>query len=136
MVICCMGNCETEEEEERNQREALEQRAARALTAHEALAARRAVELQLKQAAGPPVHAQLPYFPYAEAQGWESEMLCAICLDPLRQGQLCSELPACRHAFHRDCLGAWVKSKGSCPLCRETIVVLGSDDVAVAHDMV
>ncbi|GJN29107.1 hypothetical protein PR202_gb17300 [Eleusine coracana subsp. coracana] len=82
--------------------------------AHEALAARRAVEPHL------PVHAQaqLPYFPYASSEAAD----CAICLEPLRQGQLCSEVPACRHAFHRDCLAAWASTKGTCPLCRAKIV--------------
>ncbi|GJN29101.1 hypothetical protein PR202_gb17294 [Eleusine coracana subsp. coracana] len=63
----------------------------------------------------------LPYFPYAQEQGRESETLCAICVDPLRQGQHCSEVPACRHAFHRDCLDVWARTKGTCPLCRAKI---------------
>ncbi|GJN00110.1 hypothetical protein PR202_ga17271 [Eleusine coracana subsp. coracana] len=77
----------------------------------------------------------LPYFPYAEAQGRESETLCAICVDPLRQGQHCSEVPACRHAFHRDCLAAWARTKGTCPLCRAKIEP-GSHRAEVADDVV
>ncbi|TVU11756.1 hypothetical protein EJB05_45358, partial [Eragrostis curvula] len=108
-------------------------RAAMASVEHEAPAPRaRAIQSE-EQAAWPVV---LPYFPYAaQAQGRASETLCAICLEPLRQGQHCSEVPACRHAFHRDCLGVWARSKGTCPLCRAKIVP-GSDVVAVAHDMV
>ncbi|TVU11754.1 hypothetical protein EJB05_45356, partial [Eragrostis curvula] len=97
----------------------LEQRAATALVAEQA---------------APPVEVQLPYFPYA-AQGRASETLCAICVEPLRQGQLCSEVTACRHAFHRECLGEWAKRTGSCPLCRAKIVP-GSDEVAVTDDIV
>ncbi|GJN29103.1 hypothetical protein PR202_gb17296 [Eleusine coracana subsp. coracana] len=78
----------------------------------------------------------LPSFPYAQAQGRESETLCAICVEPLRQGQHCSEVPACRHAFHRDCLGVWARSKGTCPLCRGKIVPGASDGSTVADDMV
>ncbi|GJN00112.1 hypothetical protein PR202_ga17273 [Eleusine coracana subsp. coracana] len=73
----------------------------------------------------------LPYFPYAgRGDGSASEAAaCAICLGSLRQGQLCSEVPACRHALHKDCLGMWAKTKGSCPLCRAKIGVQGSDGV-------
>ncbi|CAN6164359.1 unnamed protein product [Urochloa humidicola] len=74
----------------------------------------------------------LLYFPYAAA---ETPAECSICLEPLRQWQLCSEVPACRHVFHRECLGAWASSSGSCPLCRAKIVP-GSDEVAVTDDMV
>nr|CAB3467720.1 unnamed protein product [Digitaria exilis] len=46
----------------------------------------------------------LANFPYAAARGarttTEPPAACAICLDELRQGQLCSEAPACRHIFH------------------------------------
>ncbi|GJN29102.1 hypothetical protein PR202_gb17295 [Eleusine coracana subsp. coracana] len=77
----------------------------------------------------------LPYFPYA-AKGSESEeTLCPICVEPLRQGQHCSEVPACRHAFHRGCLDAWARTKGTCPMCRAKIVP-GSNGVTAAEDMV
>ncbi|OEL32522.1 hypothetical protein BAE44_0006459, partial [Dichanthelium oligosanthes] len=83
----------------------------------------------------------LPYFPYAAPGGSgrrasETTVGCAICLDPLRRGQPCSEEPACRHTFHRDCVGAWARSSNTCPLCRVKIVVPRSDWAAAAHDMV
>jgi hypothetical protein len=77
-------------------------------------------------------------FPYetTEGGGAASETsLCGICLDELRMGQLCSEVPACQHVFHRDCIGAWARGKGTCPLCR-AVIVQGSDGVALADDMV
>ncbi|TVU11771.1 hypothetical protein EJB05_45373, partial [Eragrostis curvula] len=80
---------------------------------------------------GHPV-AELPCFPYAAVQGGR---VCAICLEALRPGELCSEVPACGHVFHGNCVAAWARSKGSCPLCRAEIVP-GSARVAVADDMV
>ncbi|TVU11755.1 hypothetical protein EJB05_45357, partial [Eragrostis curvula] len=108
--LCCIPwRCGPRPERERRA-------AATALAAHEVQAAR------------------LPYFPYA-AQDGASVRICAICLEPLRHGQLCSEGLACHHVFHRDCLGAWAKNEGTCPLCRATIMP-ASDAVAAADDMV
>ena len=85
----------------------------------------------------PPVAAVvLPCFPYARGRASESETLvCAICLEALRDGEACSEVPRCRHVFHGDCVGAWAMSKGSCPLCRAKIPP-GSGGAAAAVDMV
>ncbi|CAN6214325.1 unnamed protein product [Urochloa humidicola] len=90
-----------------------------------------------------PAVAAQPYFPYAAARGGPSSggqasttVVCAICLDPLRRGQPCSEVPACRHTFHRDCVGAWARSSNTCPLCRAEIIVPSLSDAARGIDMV
>uniref|UniRef100_A0A0E0LA49 RING-type E3 ubiquitin transferase n=1 Tax=Oryza punctata TaxID=4537 RepID=A0A0E0LA49_ORYPU len=84
-----------------------------------------------------PATTTLPYFPYAlgEESSETQTLVCAICLEQLRHGELCSEVPACRHVFHRDCLGAWIKSNNTCPMCRVEIT-RGSNLVTVADDMV
>uniref|UniRef100_A0A0E0A7T9 RING-type E3 ubiquitin transferase n=1 Tax=Oryza glumipatula TaxID=40148 RepID=A0A0E0A7T9_9ORYZ len=73
-------------------------------------------------APAPTTATTLPYFPYAHGEASSETstqtLVCAICLEQLRHGELCSEVPACRHLFHRDCLGAWIKSSNSCPMCR------------------
>jgi len=43
--------------------------------------------------------------------------LCTICQCPLQNGKL---LP-CGHAFHEDCLRAWLRVKNECPNCRQRI---------------
>jgi len=43
--------------------------------------------------------------------------LCTICQCPLMNGKL---LP-CGHAFHEDCLRAWLRVKNECPNCRQRI---------------
>ncbi|KAF0903986.1 hypothetical protein E2562_030485 [Oryza meyeriana var. granulata] len=87
--------------------------------------------------AQPPVPAavpQLPYFPYAQrgsrgggrgagsgSSSGKGKVVCAICLGHLRHGELCSEVLVCHHVFHRDCIGLWMKSSNTCPLCRVEI---------------
>ncbi|CAN6221750.1 unnamed protein product [Urochloa humidicola] len=72
----------------------------------------------------------LPRFPYAQGRASET-LVCAICLEELRDGEACSEVPACLHVFHGDCVDAWASSKGSCPLCRAKIAP-GSSGIAAA----
>ncbi|RLM55996.1 RING-H2 finger protein ATL1C [Panicum miliaceum] len=132
IAVCCCLCAERPDQPA----ESPEQSVARALAEWEALAARAEATLAA-QAAAPPVLRPLPYFPYAAHGGVAAE--CSICLEPLRQWQLCSEVPTCRHVFHRECLGAWARSNGSCPMCRAKIIVPGSSDgvaVAVAVDVV
>lgn len=136
LMLCCLG-CTCPEDQPDPGAEAAEQMVARTLAEMEALAARaEAVLAEHAAALAPPPPPPLPYFPYAGQGGGASEtVVCSICLEPLRQWQLCSEVPVCRHVFHRECLVEWARSNGSCPLCRAKIVP-GSYGVAVADDMV
>ncbi|CAN6201871.1 unnamed protein product [Urochloa humidicola] len=72
----------------------------------------------------------LPRFAYAHRGRASETLVCAICLEALRDGEACSEVPACRHVFHGDCVAAWATSKGSCPLCRAKIIAPGSGGAA------
>lgn len=49
--------------------------------------------------------------------------LCTICQYPLNDGKL---LP-CKHAFHKDCLEAWLRMKRECPNCRHSISLEDGD---------
>lgn len=47
---------------------------------------------------------------------------CAICKVPYLEDQYCLvvELPCeGRHRFDLECVGPWLRSKGTCPMCRE-----------------
>ncbi|KAL6606981.1 hypothetical protein ACP70R_042634 [Stipagrostis hirtigluma subsp. patula] len=135
-VFCC-NNEQPADDQRDPQQDRRAQRAARrpsaAGQAARAAGTAATAAAAAKQAERPVV---LPYFPYAQGRKPETAVqVCAICLDELRQGQLCSEVPSCRHVFHRDCISIWAKSNGSCPLCRAKIVP-GAERVAVADDMV
>jgi hypothetical protein len=47
---------------------------------------------------------------------------CAVCLADFRDGERLRQLPSCRHAFHIDCIDAWLQATANCPLCRATVV--------------
>lgn len=47
---------------------------------------------------------------------------CAICKIPYLEDEFCLvvELPCKgRHQFDLECVGPWLRSKGTCPMCRE-----------------
>lgn len=49
------------------------------------------------------------------------EQNCAICQDPIEQGQYARILYHCMHPFHRDCIDTWFQSHVTCPTCRHDI---------------
>ncbi|PTB68945.1 hypothetical protein BBK36DRAFT_1166818 [Trichoderma citrinoviride] len=49
---------------------------------------------------------------------------CAICKVPYLEDEYCLvvELPCQgRHRFDLECVGPWLRSKGTCPMCREEV---------------
>ncbi|XP_047057533.1 RING-H2 finger protein ATL74-like [Lolium rigidum] len=43
---------------------------------------------------------------------------CAVCLSEFADGEKVRELPNCGHAFHVECVDAWLRTRTTCPLCR------------------
>ncbi|CAN6216692.1 unnamed protein product [Urochloa humidicola] len=68
-----------------------------------------------------------------------SALLCAVCLDDVRAGEVVRQLLACRHLFHADCVDAWLRAHRTCPLCRcdlspPTIAAKAADTVESSAD--
>ncbi|WVZ87518.1 hypothetical protein U9M48_034143 [Paspalum notatum var. saurae] len=53
---------------------------------------------------------------------------CAVCLGAFDAAELLRVLPACRHAFHAECVDVWLLAHSTCPVCRRRV---GRGDVAV-----
>eukprot|EP00977_Amphora_coffeiformis_P022809 scaffold11575_cov179-Amphora_coffeaeformis.AAC.2 len=51
-----------------------------------------------------------------EVQGKEFDHDCAICFQPVEDGELVGDL-TCKHLFHADCLKTWLQRRNACPLC-------------------
>ncbi|XP_040379194.1 RING-H2 finger protein ATL43-like [Oryza brachyantha] len=46
---------------------------------------------------------------------------CAVCLAAFDAAELLRVLPRCQHAFHRDCVDAWLLAHSTCPVCRRRV---------------
>ncbi|XP_027337350.1 E3 ubiquitin-protein ligase RNF181-like [Abrus precatorius] len=46
---------------------------------------------------------------------------CSVCLCQIYKGEKVRSLPVCKHRYHADCIGAWLKNHPTCPLCRNKI---------------
>ncbi|KAK1274509.1 E3 ubiquitin-protein ligase ATL4 [Acorus gramineus] len=46
---------------------------------------------------------------------------CAVCLSTFEADDRLRLLPSCGHAFHSQCIDAWLRSASTCPLCRSQI---------------
>lgn len=67
------------------------------------------------------LHKLYKHYGYAyavkEADQGESDC-CAVCLSQMCKGEKVRSLPLCKHRYHADCIGAWLKNHTTCPLCR------------------
>ncbi|KAJ1290589.1 hypothetical protein BS78_02G255800 [Paspalum vaginatum] len=61
---------------------------------------------------------------------------CAVCLGEYAGGEEVRVLPACRHAFHRECVDRWLLARAppTCPVCRARVAAHheGADDAKAA----
>lgn len=75
----------------------------------------------------------LPTMAYADVKAHKvgkGELECAVCLSEFDDDDTLRLLPKCSHAFHADCIDAWLASHVTCPVCRANLV--HGADVAAA----
>lgn len=63
----------------------------------------------------------LPLFTFSSLTGNIAGGDCAVCLSKFEAVDQLRLLPLCCHAFHVDCIDAWLKANQTCPLCRSTV---------------
>jgi hypothetical protein len=49
---------------------------------------------------------------------WREAAACPVCLSDLADGETVRVLPPCMHYFHPACVGEWLHSHDTCPVCR------------------
>ncbi|KAM0920440.1 hypothetical protein ACQ4PT_007532 [Festuca glaucescens] len=61
-----------------------------------------------------------------------AQLLCAVCLEDVREGDMVRQLPPCSHLFHVECIDLWLCMHRTCPLCRCELYCLIGPRVANA----
>ncbi|KAE8056141.1 hypothetical protein FH972_012935 [Carpinus fangiana] len=47
---------------------------------------------------------------------------CSVCLGNYQADDKLQEIPECGHIFHVDCIGRWLTTHTTCPLCRLSLL--------------
>jgi E3 ubiquitin-protein ligase ATL6/9/15/31/42/55 len=66
-----------------------------------------------------------PTMAYADVKAHKAgkgELECAVCLSEFEDDDILRLLTKCSHAFHADCVDAWLASHVTCPVCRANLV--------------
>jgi hypothetical protein len=53
-----------------------------------------------------------------EGEATSCVVVCSVCLEDVRGGEMVRQVPACRHVFHVPCIDMWLHSHRTCPMCR------------------
>lgn len=65
-----------------------------------------------------------PTLLYADVKGLKlgkGALECAVCLSEFDDDDALRLLPPCSHAFHPECIDAWLASHVTCPVCRSNL---------------
>ncbi|OIT39555.1 PREDICTED: E3 ubiquitin-protein ligase ATL31-like [Nicotiana attenuata] len=80
-----------------------------------------------------------PTFAYAEVKDHhigKDGLECAVCLNEFEDDEKLRLIPKCDHVFHPECIGAWLKSHVTCPVCRADLTTPQPDEPPVkAHEV-
>ncbi|PUZ58643.1 hypothetical protein GQ55_5G524700 [Panicum hallii var. hallii] len=80
--------------------------------------------------------AALPTFTFACDDGGRGEAAaldCPVCLGQVDAGEKVRRLPKCAHAFHAECVDAWLRAHSTCPMCRAAVVGPAAAAAATKH---
>ncbi|KAJ8762614.1 hypothetical protein K2173_008053 [Erythroxylum novogranatense] len=79
--------------------------------------------------AGPGLEAAVidtfPTFQYSSVKGLKigkGSLECAVCLNEFEDSETLRLIPKCNHVFHPDCIGEWLASHTTCPVCRANLL--------------
>ncbi|KAL5732891.1 hypothetical protein ACOSQ2_032583 [Xanthoceras sorbifolium] len=70
-----------------------------------------------------PVTLHLSSMPPENKYGGGGENDCSICLGEFEDGDKVKILPRCQHSYHCECIDRWLRTRSSCPLCRNSLRV-------------
>nr|CAB3475786.1 unnamed protein product [Digitaria exilis] len=65
--------------------------------------------------------AALPTFTFSVDGDEVAALDCPVCLGQAEAGDKVRRLPKCGHAFHAECVDAWLRAHSTCPMCRAAV---------------
>ena len=79
--------------------------------------------------ASPEAMKSIAYFPApASMCASDSVVTCSVCISEYVVEEQVAKLP-CGHEFHSKCLGPWLESQDTCPVCRAKLIADASKGV-------
>ncbi|KAL4566211.1 hypothetical protein LXL04_030323 [Taraxacum kok-saghyz] len=51
-----------------------------------------------------------------------TDTICSVCLGDYEADDRLQQIPACKHAFHVECIDHWLSTHTTCPLCRLSLL--------------
>jgi hypothetical protein len=56
-----------------------------------------------------------------DSDGGEAALDCPVCLGQVEPGEKARRLPKCGHAFHTECVDAWLRAHSTCRMCHTAV---------------
>ncbi|CAL5048110.1 unnamed protein product [Urochloa decumbens] len=82
--------------------------------------------------------ASLPVYKYKEKRGsgGGGDDKCSVCLGEVKPKETVKQLPVCAHLFHEGCIDVWLRSHGTCPVCRTPVNAAAAAAVPASVEIV
>ena len=71
----------------------------------------------------------LEKLPKRTAEEEETNLVCSICHDDYKVGEVLRLLKVCPHSFHAECVDKWILQHSTCPICRSDISSVIKEDI-------
>ncbi|KAL5820044.1 hypothetical protein ACOSQ4_023886 [Xanthoceras sorbifolium] len=97
----------------------------------------RAAAADVSRGLDPSVIESFPIFVYSAVKDHkigEGALECAVCLSEFEDDDMVRLLSKCDHAFHPDCIGAWLAARVTCPVCRAKLTPEESNEMAKSNE--
>ncbi|KAK9080183.1 hypothetical protein SSX86_001858 [Deinandra increscens subsp. villosa] len=65
-----------------------------------------------------------------------TDTLCSVCLGDYQAEDRLQQIPACKHAFHVECIDNWLSTHTTCPLCRLSLLASSPTEPQPTNDTV
>ncbi|XP_022038689.1 RING-H2 finger protein ATL58 isoform X2 [Helianthus annuus] len=65
-----------------------------------------------------------------------TDTICSVCLGDYQAEDRLQQIPACKHAFHVECIDNWLSTHTTCPLCRLSLLASSPTEPQPTNDTV